>query len=119
MIKFKAKFTSIGPMVSEFINHNILVIFGESAPEELAEFAVLHDGKELLEPVAVGDTVSIDGEKFEVLAVGNIANVNLENLGHLVLKCNGKTIPDMPGDVCLESKPLPPINVDGTLEISG
>ena len=46
-------------------------------------------------------------DAFTVLAVGDVANNNLENLGHLILKFNGETEPEMPGDVCLENKPLP------------
>jgi glucitol/sorbitol PTS system EIIA component len=118
MVKYKAKFTQIGPLVSEFLVHNILVLFGSSAPEELAEFAVIHDGQELVEPIVVGDTVSINEESFKVLAVGDVANINLKNLGHLILKCNGMTEPEMPGDVCLEDKPLPIIEVGTTLIVS-
>lgn len=118
MIKYKAHFTQIGPMVSEFLEHNILVIFGASAPDELAEFAVIHDGEELVAPIQAGDTVLIGDEPFKVLAVGEVANINLANLGHLVLKCNGQDAPEMPGDVCLENKPLPPITVGTTLVIS-
>ena len=118
MIKYEACFTQIGPLVSEFLAHNILVLFGASAPDELAEFAVIHDGDKLIEPIAAGDIVSIDGEIFKVLAVGEVANTNLRNLGHLVLKCNGLTEPEMPGDVCLEEKPLPSIEVGTKLVVS-
>lgn len=105
-------------MVSEFLEHNILVIFGASAPDELAEFAVIHDGEELVAPLEAGDTVLIDNDSYKVLAVGEVANINLANLGHLVLKCNGQNQPEMPGDVCLENKPLPLISVGTTLVIS-
>ena len=118
MIKYKVQFTKIGPLVSEFLTHNILVLFGSTAPEELAEFAVIHDGGKLIEPIAVGDTISINGEIFKILAVGEVANTNLENLGHLILKFNGQTEPEMPGDVCLEGKPLPIINVGTILIVS-
>ena len=118
MIKYKAQFTQIGPLVSEFLAHNILVLFGASAPEELAEFAVIHDGVDLVEPIEAGDTVSINNEIFKILAVGEVANTNLKNLGHLVLQWNGRTEPEMPGDVCLEEKPLPLIEVGTTLLVS-
>ena len=118
MIKYETHFTQIGPLVSEFLAHNILVIFGSSAPEELAEFAVIHDDGKLIEPIMAGDTVSIDAELFKILAVGDVANTNLENLGHLVLKCNGQTVVEMPGDVCLEEKPLPLIKIGTTLSVS-
>ena len=109
MLKYRAKVTSIGPFVSEFIDHNILVLFGDQVPEELADFSILHDGKDLSGTLNVGDVVYLGENSYLVLAVGEVANENLANLGHLVLKFNGETEPEMPGDVCVEAKPLPAI----------
>ncbi len=117
MILYRATVTQIGPLVSEFIDNGIIVLFGLNAPEELAEFAILHDGKELVEPVMPGDLVVIDHEAFKVLAVGDVANANLAALGHLVIKFNGQTAVEMPGDVCLEAKSLPPVAVGTVLTI--
>ena len=109
MIKYKATITAIGPYVAEFIDHNILVLFGETAPDELAEFSIIHDGKKMQGSLTVGDLVFLGDARFAVLAVGEVANDNLKNLGHLILKFNGETEPEMAGDVCMEAKPLPAI----------
>jgi PTS system glucitol/sorbitol-specific IIA component len=109
MIKYQATITAIGPYVAEFIDHNILVFFGDQAPEELAEFSILHDGKELKGSLSVGDTVCLGESSFTVLAVGDVANDNLRNLGHVIIRFNGEAEPEMPGDVCVEKKPLPEI----------
>lgn len=107
MIIYQATITAIGPYVEEFIDHNILVFFGDQAPEELAEFSILHDGKEMHGNLTIGDVVSLGDNEFTVLAVGEVANDNLKNLGHLIIRFNGETEPEMPGDVCVEAKPLP------------
>jgi glucitol/sorbitol PTS system EIIA component len=109
MIKYQATVTAIGPYVAEFIDHNILVLFGADAPEELAEFAILHDGKELKGELVAGDVVFLGENQYQIMAVGDVANDNLKNLGHLILKFNGENEPEMPGDVCVELKPLPEI----------
>lgn len=119
MLKYSATVTAIGPLTVEFVEAGILVLFGASAPEELQEFAIIHDGVDLAAPVAAGDTVKIDAASFNVLAVGDVANDNLKNLGHLVLKFNGQTEPELPGDVCVESQPLPPVTVGTVLRIEG
>jgi len=111
MIKYQATITAIGPLVAEFIEHNILVLFGETAPEELAEFSIIHDGKELKEPIRVGDVFYLGDSKFPILAVGKVASENLATLGHLILKFNGESEPELPGDVCVEAKPLPKIEM--------
>lgn len=108
MVKFEAKVTTIGPYTQEFLDHNIIVLFGDNAPDELVEFSVIHDGKTVHAPVEVGDVIQINDEQFSILAVGEVANDNFKNLGHLVLKFNGETEVEMPGDVCVEERPLPP-----------
>lgn len=111
MVKYQARITHIGPYVSEFVEEKVLVFFGSDAPEELAEFAILHDGKVMEGQLVPGDRIFLGDEDYAVLAVGEVANSNLANLGHLVVKVNGQSEPEMPGDVCVEAKPLPPIEV--------
>ena len=119
MIKYTATVTQIGPLVEEFINAGILVFFGEDAPPELVEFSIIHDGRELKRDLVPGDVISIDDQEFQVLAVGEVANLNFSNLGHLIIKFNGKDKVELPGDVCVESKHIPPIKVGTILKIIG
>ncbi len=107
----------MGPLIGEFVDAGILVFFGQDAPPELAEFAILHDGAQLNGVVAPGDHVRLDDHVYRVLAVGDVANSNLGALGHLVVKFNGLTVPEMPGDVCVEAKPLPALNIGMRFQI--
>lgn len=117
--KYKATVTEIGPLVSEFIQAGILVFFGDDAPPELREFSIIHNGKTLAADVAPGDVVIIDNEQYQVLAVGEVANKNLSNLGHLIMKFNGQTTPQLPGDVCVEEKPVHQVKIGSIFEIIG
>lgn len=119
MIKYEAQIVAIGEMVSEFLAHDIIVLFGENAPSELAEFSILHDGNVLHAPIAPGDTVALDDVTLRILAVGEVANTNLANLGHLVLKLNGEDTVEMPGDVCVEKKPVPPLRIGTQIRVEG
>jgi len=109
MIKYQARITAIGPLVSEFVDAGILVFFGQTAPPELAEFAILHDGAHLEGTLSAGDRVCLDDHRYRVLAVGEVASKNLGALGHLVVKFTGATEAQLPGDVCVEAAPLPAI----------
>lgn len=111
MIKYQARITAIGPQVSEFADAGVLVFFGQNAPPELAEFAILHDGTHLEREIGPDDQIRLGGNSYRVLAVGDVANQNLSALGHLVVKFNGMTTPEMPGDVCAEAAPLPKLEV--------
>ncbi|WP_029215010.1 PTS glucitol/sorbitol transporter subunit IIA [Kallotenue papyrolyticum] len=99
--------TAIGPLVAEFTEAGIWVLFHESVPEELAEFAILHRAAPPRAPLAPGHTLQIEQDQYRITAVGAVANHNLRELGHLVLKANGATEAELPGDVCVEARPLP------------
>ena len=117
MVKYQATVTGIGPLVTEFIDAGILVFFGPDAPPELAEFTIIHDGRELKADVVPGDLIHIDDHQYKVLAVGEVANANFSALGHLVMKFNDSDTVEMPGDVCVEAKPIPPIAVGSILRV--
>ncbi len=106
-IKYQTTVTAVGELASDFADEGILVFFGADAPEELHDFAILTDHRPPTAPVEAGDEVELAGERFPVLCVGPVANENLANLGHLVVKFNGLAEPELPGDVSLPAVPAP------------
>lgn len=118
-IKLRSTVVAIGDSVEEFRAARVLVFFNAGAPEELAEFSVLHEATINLATVASGDSLRLGAETFDVLAVGGVANQNLANLGHLVVKADGRTEPEMLGDVCVEARDLPRLVVGDEIEILG
>jgi PTS system glucitol/sorbitol-specific IIA component len=118
--KYKTSVLYLGELASEFIEESIMVFFGKEAPEELHEHAVVHEEATGLNgEVKPGDSVIIDGNSYPVLAVGAVANKNLETMGHLVLKFNGLEEPEMEGDVCLPEVKLPEVKPGSIVEIQG
>ena len=115
--KYETRVVEIGPQVPEFLKHRILVFFRKGAPPELADFSILHEPSEHFEDVESGDSIEIGERSYRVTAVGEVANANLRSLGHLILKCNGRTEPELPGDVCVEYDDLPPIEVGTIIRI--
>lgn len=103
--------------MSDFRDQGLLVWFDETAPEELHEFSILHKVDSHISAPVVGDTIAINDDHFTVLAVGSVAGENLLNLGHLDLKANGLNDPELPGDVNVEARELPMINVGDRLQI--
>ena len=116
-IKYEMHVVEIGPLVSEFVDAKILVFFKFGAPPELAEFSVLHEPSAFCVEVCPGDYIVIGNEQYQVTAVGEVANNNIRELGHLVMKCNGRTSAELPGDVCVEDKALPQIEVGMTIRV--
>ena len=117
-VLYKSSVTEIGELVPSFIAEGMLVFFGESAPEELRTFCIIHKLEHAEGQVKEGDFVSIDGHEFEILSVGSVANDNLYNLGHLNLKANGNTVADLPGDVSIAKVDLPEVKIGSQIEIT-
>lgn len=109
--------THVGPLVDEFTEAGIWVFFREGAPDELTEFALLHQATPPDAPIAAGQTIEIAGQRMPITAVGDVANDNIANLGHLVLKANGACEPELPGDVCIAAQPLPTPTIGMTVRI--
>lgn len=104
---YELEIAELGALVSEFTAHGIWVFFRRGVPEELAEFALLHNAPPPLGPLAPGQLIEIGSENYTIQAVGALADTNLHNLGHLVLKANGATEAELPGEVCIDARPLP------------
>lgn len=115
--KYASVVLSVGDMASEFFDAGIVVLFGEDAPEELADVAVIHRPTITTGGLAAGDQVHLGDEVITVLAVGNVADENLVNLGHLSLKRNGEDQAALPGDVCCDEGPIPPLRAGDPIRI--
>jgi glucitol/sorbitol PTS system EIIA component len=117
--RYAATVTAVGEQVPEFIGQGLLIWFAEGAPEELHFFTVLHRPTVTTGGVRPGDLVRIDDKAFRVTAVGEVANDNMVNLGHIDMKANGVSEAPLPGDLCLEELPLPEPGPGTTLVIEG
>jgi PTS system glucitol/sorbitol-specific IIA component len=117
--RYATTVTAVGEQVPEFVGQGLLIWFAEGAPEELHFFAVLHRPTVTTGGVRPGDVVRIDDTAFRVTAVGEVANDNMVNLGHMDLKANGADEAPLPGDICLEELPLPEPRPGTQLVIEG
>jgi PTS system glucitol/sorbitol-specific IIA component len=130
IVKYRGVIQEIGHMVEEFLPHGILIFFGATAPAELREVSLIHDGAQLHAPLVVGDMLqfhhsSIDEAtqlppmRFRLTAIGEVVEYNLAQLGHVVVHFDAATTATLPGaisvDSSLERLPL----VGATFEILG
>jgi len=114
-VVYSTTVTAVGELVPEFSEQGVLVFFGENAPLELHEFSIIHTPDVQTRAPQVGDTITLANNEYNVLAVGSVASDNLLNLGHLDLKANGLTEPEMPGDVNVEATLLPSVQIGDRL----
>lgn len=115
---YQTKVNQLGPLVDEFYDEKMMILFKEDAPAELAEYCVLHSENHLTDEIQKGDTLWIDQTAYKVTAVGNAVNKNLSALGHITLKFNGEEEPDLPGTLVLEDKEMKKVQVGNTIKIN-
>ena len=106
-LRYETEVVTIGPMVEEFRATGLMILFGEIAPEELHDIAVLHRPRVTDSAPRPGDLLRIDTSEFLITAVGSVVEENLLRLGHLSVKANGERHAAMPGDLNVEARELP------------
>jgi PTS system glucitol/sorbitol-specific IIA component len=87
----------------------MLIFFNKKAPEDLAEYSVLLDDADSPCGAKVGDSLFFDTNEYRITAIGDIALTNLNNLGHAVIKFDGKRQAELPGNVHVEAGSIPAI----------
>lgn len=113
----KTHVTAIGEMVEQLLQEDTLILFDDTAPQELQDISVLHSGQIVNGDVQPGDTLRIGEETFEIYFVGDQANKSIRELGHVTFKFNGNK-KDMPGSICTEAKEVPTIETGTLIQIT-
>ncbi len=119
MNKYKTTVTAIGDLAEELLQQKMMVLFDSTAPMELQEISVIHTGGILTKEVIDGDFMILGNLTYTITAVGEVANKNLKNIGHVCLKFDARTSPELPGDVHLKGEKLPLIIIGDTITIKG
>ncbi len=108
-LKYQGVIQEIGSTVPEFLPHGILIFFGEAAPAELRDVALVHNGTQLVSELVAGDYLKFSPpsateqpQSYRLTAVGERANANLAELGHVVVHFNGATKAKLPGAISVE-----------------
>ncbi|WP_059102985.1 PTS glucitol/sorbitol transporter subunit IIA [Shouchella shacheensis] len=110
--------TKLGPSASDFLADKMLILFKNNAPEELAEFCILHEENKLNDQIQAGDTLSIADTSFQITAVGSAVNKNLDSLGHITIKADGATEAELPGTLSIEDGELPEVNTGDSITVT-
>lgn len=116
LMVYSTTITAIGEFAPAFYEEKLMILFKENAPEELAEYCVLHNENKVTNIVKEDDVLVIAGEKYSILYVGDEVQKNLEELGHISLRFDGKK-EGLGGSLYLENKALPTIKIGDVISI--
>ena len=102
---FEAKVIQVGPEAQNMIQDaNMLILFGEEAPEDLAEYCFKIDNKDLLGSIQKGGKLVVDSEEYLITAVGNVVEKNLTGLGHITISFDASEEGSLPGTLHLAAE---------------
>lgn len=114
---FQASVVEIGQLADELLEEGMIIFFDKRVREtvpDLADYTVMLDIESRDGDIVPGQTIAIGEAAFPILAVGDVANVNLRNLGHCVLVFDGSEAAALPGNIHTAKEPVPPVG-PGTL----
>lgn len=117
-MKYNSKVVALGDMVEELVaDANSIVFFNEDIIDEiLREISVLHTISTVEQEIQKGDTLVIGDNKFEITAVGEVAQKTFKEIGHCTIKFDGLDEVELPGEIQVKGE-IPKINVGDVLQI--
>lgn len=101
---YETTINKIGESVEAFLGEKMLILFGDNAPAELADYCLLIEMNQVNGPIKSGGLLHIGDNHYSITAVGDAVEKNLNALGHITLKFDGSTEPELPGTLYLEEK---------------
>ena len=114
---YETTINSIGPLATTFLEEKMIILFGDGAPQELAEFCYGIPVVDVKESIKPGQKLVINDESFEITSVGEIVERNLTSIGHITIRFDGSTNPELPGTLYIEDKDLPAFDIGTKLKI--
>ena len=106
---YQTRVTDLGKMVTNFSVEKMIILFKDNAPEDLADYCVLHSKNQVFDVIQEQDVLVIGDAEYKILYVGEEVQSNLQNLGHITLRFVGRT-KGLGGSLYLEDKAVPTIH---------
>lgn len=114
---YQTTIKSIGKDAKAFEAEKMMILFGDNAPSELADFCYVIDLVSVDEDITAGDTLKLDDVSYQITSVGDAVRKNLNDLGHITLKFDGSTTAGQSGSLYLEEKEIVDVKPGSTITI--
>jgi glucitol/sorbitol PTS system EIIA component len=115
-IIYTNKIINAGKDVDAF-GDEMIILFGDDAPDTLKDYCYSIPIVQVAGTIKPGQFFSIDGENFKIIYVGELAEKNLNGLGHLTVNFNASKDFRLPGAIVVEKKTASPIKIGSIIEI--
>ncbi|NDL61868.1 PTS glucitol/sorbitol transporter subunit IIA [Acerihabitans arboris] len=96
---YQTTFTRVGDYARESLADNMLITFREGAPEDIEAYCFIHRPGDMQGELEAGATLTLANEVFPITAVGEVADNNLRELGHITIRFDGAAQAEYPGTI--------------------
>ncbi|HBR7336757.1 TPA: PTS glucitol/sorbitol transporter subunit IIA [Klebsiella pneumoniae] len=96
---YQTTITHIGACATMALEEQMLITFREGAPADIEEYCFIHNHGELAGTLQPGAELQLGEQRYPVTAVGEVAEQNLRELGHIPLRFDGHREAEFPGTV--------------------
>ena len=96
---YQTTITRIGQSAADALSDQMLITFREGAPADIEEYCFIHNHGELAGALQPGAELQLGEQRYPVTAVGEVAEQNLRELGHITLRFDGQPQAEYPGTV--------------------
>lgn len=111
MVIYQTEVVNIGSEAPMFLDEKMVVLFGENAPAELADYTFNIIVNPLEGEIEPGMKLLINNQEYTVTAVGNAVQKNLGDLGHITIRFTGENVAELAGTLYVEDKPIDEIQI--------
>lgn len=115
-IIYQTTITQIGDSAREALLDDMMITFREGAPADLVEFCFVHSHSESCGDLTVGNELELNGVRYPVTSVGDVATQNLRELGHVTIRFDGAATAEFPGSVHVQGATPADLNVGTELK---
>ncbi|MFA0086042.1 PTS glucitol/sorbitol transporter subunit IIA [Vibrio sp. 10N.261.51.F12] len=114
-LQFKASITKIGELANDSLEDDMMILFNESAPEDVVDYCFIHNQGAERGTLTTESTLLIGERDYIVTSIGKMATKNLNELGHVTIKFDGRMTPELPGMVHVLGKRPTTISINDAI----
>lgn len=101
---YHSKINQIGEFAQEALADGMVILFKEGAPADLADYCFIHSHDDLKREIQVGQKIQLGNHVYIITSVGDVANINFRELGHITLRFDGNRQAELPGTVHVDGE---------------
>ncbi|GBD80539.1 hypothetical protein TEHD86_1948 [Tetragenococcus halophilus subsp. halophilus] len=117
MSVFETEIIAVGPKAELFKDEKMVILFGKDAPDALKDYCYSIKINSVEGSITIDSTLTMGDTSYEVTAVGEVVQKNLEDLGHITIKFDGSTSAELPGTLYVEEKEIPELTIGTHISI--